>query len=340
MISVIVPVYNAEAYLKTCVDSLLAQSCLPLEIILIDDGSTDGSGQICEAYAKKDGRVRVVHQKNRGVSAARNAGIDAAAGEYLIFVDSDDFVHQNLLEFYLEHLQKDYVPVCRIQEVAERVADTQSMAAREAAYSFTHVKDCEGHTNSLCNKIYTLDHFMEFFCDDHVNPPWNKIYNIEILRRHQIYFPEDMNLGEDLIFNLRYLKYAPKTYRVSAEELYFYRQGSQESLSSRFRAELFELQLYMFEQLRIFLQDADVWNQENRGAYYRTFWNRLYLTLTIYMEQQRKVRTSELQEYIRAALNNPIWTEVWSACRREGIITGKMRIKKARVDLLKGSKGK
>ena len=70
MISVIVPVYNAEAHLKVCVDSLLAQSCLSLEIILIDDGSTDGSGQICEAYAKKDGRVRVIHQKNRGVSAA------------------------------------------------------------------------------------------------------------------------------------------------------------------------------------------------------------------------------------------------------------------------------
>lgn len=320
MISVIVPVYNAEAHLKACVDSLLAQSCLSLEIILIDDGSTDGSGQICEAYAKKDGRVRVIHQKNRGVSAARNAGIDAAAGEYLIFVDSDDFVHQNLLEFYLEHLQKDYVPVCRIQEVADGRTDLQSMGARET--------------------VYSLAHFMEFFCDGHVNSPCNKVYNLDILRSHQIYFPEDMSLGEDLVFNLRYLKYAPKTYRVSAEELYCYRQGSQESLSSRFRAELFELQLYMFEQLRIFLQDADVWTQENRGAYYRLFWNRLYLTLTIYMEQQRKVRTSELQEYIRAALNNPIWTEVWSACRREGVVTGKMRIKKARVELLKGSKGK
>lgn len=319
-VSIVIPVYNAAAYLGNCIDSLHAQTYQPKEIILVDDGSVDESGSVCDEYASRCSCVSVIHQKNRGASAARNAGIDAASGKYLIFVDSDDFVRPNLLEFYSEHLQEDCVPVCRIQEVADGMADLQSMDTRET--------------------IYSLVHFMEFFCDGHVNSPCNKVYNLDILRSHQIYFPEDMSLGEDLIFNLRYLKYAPKTYRVSAEELYCYRQGSQESLSSRFRADLFELQLYMFEQLRIFLQDADVWTQENRGAYYRLFWNRLYLTLTIYMEQQRKVRTSELKEYIRAALNNPIWTEVWSACRREGVVTGKMRIKKAHVDLLKGSKGK
>lgn len=320
MVSIVVPVYNTAAYLSYCIDSLVSQTYSLKEIILVDDGSTDKSGEICDEYALRYSFIKVIHKENAGVSAARNTGIDMARGDYLVFIDSDDFVHPGLLEYYSKYLQGDCVPICRISDTVEdRLGESGN---------------CSGEM------VYTIDNFMEFFCDDYVNSPCNKVYSIDILRRHQIYFPENMSLGEDLIFNLRYLKYAPKTYRVSSEELYYYRQGSQESLSSRFRAELFELQPYMFEQLRIFLQDADVWTQENRGAYYRLFWNRLYLTLTIYMEQQRKVRTSELQEYIRAALNNPIWTEVWSACRREGIVTGKMRIKKAHVDLLKGSKGK
>ena len=92
LISIVIPVYNVEQYLGECVDSVIAQTYREWEIILIDDGSTDSSGSICDGYAKKDDRVRVVHQTNGGVSSARNAGIEAANGEYLMFVDSDDTI--------------------------------------------------------------------------------------------------------------------------------------------------------------------------------------------------------------------------------------------------------
>ena len=97
-ISVIVPVYNVETYLTECLDSLLAQTFADWEAILIDDGSTDASGRICDEYAEKDARFRVLHQKNHGVSAARNAGLDAATGEFLAWVDSDDFIETHALE--------------------------------------------------------------------------------------------------------------------------------------------------------------------------------------------------------------------------------------------------
>ncbi|MGM9549262.1 MAG: glycosyltransferase family 2 protein [Faecousia sp.] len=98
LISVIVPVYNVEAYLPRCVESILAQTYGKLEIILVDDGTKDNSGAICDAYARQDDRIRVIHKPNGGLSSARNAGIDAAAGEYLSFVDSDDWIEPDMYE--------------------------------------------------------------------------------------------------------------------------------------------------------------------------------------------------------------------------------------------------
>ena len=91
-ISVIVPVYNVERYLTRCIDSILAQTYQNFELILVDDGSTDGSGTLCDSYMKKDSRIKVIHKKNGGLSDARNSGIDAAEGEFLSFIDSDDWV--------------------------------------------------------------------------------------------------------------------------------------------------------------------------------------------------------------------------------------------------------
>ncbi len=105
VISVIVPVYNVERYLGRCVDSVLSQTYTSLEVILVDDGATDRSGEICDAYAAKDPRVRVIHKANGGLSSARNAGIDAASGEYLAFVDSDDWIEEDMYRHMLSRMQ-------------------------------------------------------------------------------------------------------------------------------------------------------------------------------------------------------------------------------------------
>ena len=113
VISVIVPVYNVAAYLPECLDSILSQDYDKLEVILIDDGSTDDSGAICDAYARRDGRIRVIHQKNGGAAAAKNAGLRAATGEYLSFADSDDFLEPGAYAYMLALLKENDADIVR-----------------------------------------------------------------------------------------------------------------------------------------------------------------------------------------------------------------------------------
>ena len=117
LISVIVPIYNVEKYLRRCVDSIIAQTYSNLEIILVDDGSPDNCPAICDEYAKKDSRVRVIHQKNGGLSAARNAGLDAASGDYIGFVDSDDYIALNMYEKLYNTLRNNSadLAICSIE---------------------------------------------------------------------------------------------------------------------------------------------------------------------------------------------------------------------------------
>ena len=107
LVSVIVPVYNVESYLSKCVESIKDQSYSNIEIILVDDGSTDSSGKLCDEFVKSDGRIKVLHKVNGGVSSARNLGIDICHGEYITFVDSDDWVEQNYIEVLLNEILTD-----------------------------------------------------------------------------------------------------------------------------------------------------------------------------------------------------------------------------------------
>lgn len=144
LISVIVPVYNIKEYLPRCVESVMAQTYRDLEIILVDDGSEDGSGEICDAYAKKDERVRVIHKKNGGLSDARNAGLEMVSGKYIGYVDGDDFIDADMYEKMLAALreQKAQVAVCEFRQLGEsgqsRVAtgDVLGLSREEALEIF------------------------------------------------------------------------------------------------------------------------------------------------------------------------------------------------------------
>lgn len=130
LISVIVPVYNVERYLNRCVDSILAQTCSDLEILLVDDGSTDGSGELCDAYARQDARVQVIHKKNGGLSDARNCGIEHAKGRYFCFVDSDDGIAPQMIEVLYRNLLNAGADV---SAVALRSFSTEELPAAKDA---------------------------------------------------------------------------------------------------------------------------------------------------------------------------------------------------------------
>lgn len=129
MISIIIPVYKVEAYLADCINSVLAQTCTDFELILVDDGSPDSCGELCDRYAARDSRISVIHQENGGLSAARNAGLDAAKGEYIMFVDSDDWIEPDTLEVMLPLLQNTGadLAVCSFQITKTFPADTTAV---------------------------------------------------------------------------------------------------------------------------------------------------------------------------------------------------------------------
>lgn len=186
MISVIVPIFNAEKYLHRCIKRILAQDYTDYELLLIDDGSTDNSGTICDEYAIKDNRIRVFHKENGGVSSARNWGLDNAIGEYIMFVDSDDYMLPGMLEVMYSTLEskKSDLVICGTTETGggywRPIADVN--------YSINQLKE------SFVSLLHT----------ELLSPPWNKIYKKEIIRSNR--FCEDISFGEDLLFNIQYLE--------------------------------------------------------------------------------------------------------------------------------------
>ena len=158
LISVIVPVYNVERYLYKCIDSILNQTYLNLQIILVDDGSTDSSGMICDEYKMKDSRVQVIHKNNGGLSDARNFGIDEAKGSYYAFIDSDDFIEKDMIESMYCSVKKESVDiaVCNMKRIYE---DGDTDTFYEPYNSETTLLGKERYVTlnqpSVCNKLFS-----------------------------------------------------------------------------------------------------------------------------------------------------------------------------------------
>lgn len=303
MVSIIVPVYNVEEYLRECVDSVLNQTYSDVEVILVDDGSTDQSGNICDEYAEMDSRIKVIHKKNGGVSSARNTGIETALGERIIFVDSDDCIHPRLLESYRE-LDDDSVTL-----LCDYTTDMEE-------WKRFSLNDFQEHM-----EFVVREKFMKLFYKDYMNPPFNKYFRADIIREHQIRFPEDMSLGEDLIFNMKYLAAVKCDYRILHGAFYYYRENRAGSLSTGGRADLLNIQKKLFASIKNFLDETGIWTEENAAIYYSMYWDRLHLT----WKTSGKLNPQMLQD--------TIWSEIWSECSRRGLATWKRRVKKLTLDM-------
>lgn len=215
-ISIIIPVYNVEAYLEMCIESVLAQKFTDYEVILVDDGSTDGSGVICDRYVQTDDRIRVIHQKNGGLSCARNVGARVAKGEYLFFLDSDDCIHPMAMQV-LSDL------------ASEHDADLVQLDIENVPADFTDFKK-----EIDCNyKSYVFDTIEAFYNIDRDNPKvaedirlvttvaWSKLYRKKLF--NQLSFPENMRLHEDQMVTHRFIVEA-KGMVFCRAPLYFYRK--------------------------------------------------------------------------------------------------------------------
>ena len=196
LISVIVPVYNSEQTLHRCIDSILGQTYRNFELLLINDGSKDRSGEICDEYARKDSRVKVFHKENGGVSSARNLGLDNAKGEWITFIDSDDSVEESFLES-LYSFGSGSLKICNFN------GDGQKDYSEE------------------CSNVETSLVITKLLDDNLIWTPWGKLFSSAIINDHNLRFDTKLKLGEDTLFCWEYLSYC-STVSFLASNLYNY----------------------------------------------------------------------------------------------------------------------
>lgn len=213
--SIIVPVYNAESTLTRCVDSLLNQNCKDAEIILINDGSSDKSGELCERYAQASKQVKYIFQKNGGVSAARNSGLAVAAGDYILFVDSDDSVTDDFFQQLDCILEKDNADLTIFAQYYCK-SGNRRIINRQEFFS--------NHDGDLYSRVGDL------MCKKIISDPLAKAYRREIIQTHNILFPRDVSIGEDRAFNIKYTLFI-ETLRVVNVPIYFISLDNETSLS-------------------------------------------------------------------------------------------------------------
>lgn len=213
-VSIIVPVYNVDRYLSECIESILAQSFTDFELILINDGSKDSSGEICDIYAAADSRVIVHHKHNAGVSAARNDGIKLSGGEWILFVDSDDWLNPNFVSCFMNEnpdREDSLLLVQSLQSIEEGLV--------QEVYSFSN-------KSGLLNEVLLNEDLYQF------GSPCCKLYNRDIIIENHLVFSEKISFGEDTLFFLSYLGHVDRI-RTFSHQGYYYRKHSSESLSRK-----------------------------------------------------------------------------------------------------------
>ena len=217
-LSIIVPIYNVEAYLSRCIDSILAQTFTDFELILIDDGSPDRCAEIMEEYAAKDSRIVTIHQKNGGVSAARNAGLDIAQGEYVMFCDSDDTVSD--------------IWASSMLSIAEKYSPSLVSCNCGSLPSLRTSKD----NGTVTTKVFQECEFFDYLLSTPIGDVWNKIFKRSIIEQREVRFHSEISYGEDKLFVLDYLLAVQSSFSAIhiSEKLYGQNGDIPNSLSKQF----------------------------------------------------------------------------------------------------------
>lgn len=235
-VSVIVPIFNAEKTLHSCVKSILAQSYRNLEIILVNDGSTDGSLHICQSFVDIDNRVVVIDKKRGGVSSARNSGLKVSTGDFIQFVDADDTLQPNMAEKLVEAVLEtnEDVVICGYYRASSK--NVNAKQPKSAIYSETST---------------FKDAFVELYKGAFFNAPWNKLYRRDKIK---IPFEESTSIGEDLLFNLAYFSNCDKI-SVISDSLYNYNATSQNSLAGKYDDSLLATQIRLNKKIQEFFEN-------------------------------------------------------------------------------------
>lgn len=281
LISIIVPVYNVEIFLPQCLDSLVNQTYSNIEIICVNDGSTDGSLGVLKRYSKIDNRIIIINQKNSGVSKARNNGISYANGIYTMFVDGDDWIECNTCESVLAKIKQTDADVVLYPYIRENVTASLKkniFASEEIVFADQEVKD-ELHRRFIGSTKQELAYPESA---DALCTVWGKLYKTEIIKEKNIQFIDLKKIGtyEDGMFNLLYFQYVYKAVYVN-KYFYHYRKTNDISLTSKYRPDLYKQWQNLFSMMAEYIKENHLPHEYKEALYNRIALSILGLGLNI-----------------------------------------------------------
>lgn len=249
-ISIIIPIYNSEKYLRSAVESVTQQSYKDIEIILINDGSTDKSLNICQEYSKIDSRIILINKKNEGVSATRNRGIEVATGEFIMFLDADDWIEKEACEILLNKIINSNADIVFCNHIMEFEHNNKKVSM--------NISDQIINNKDIKEKIILPLIEEEDMKSEHLRAafrgPWGKLFKKSIIDDNNIRFKEDLIIGEDFMFNLEYLKYSNNVI-VDERYLYHYRLNNGSALN-KYRGDFWIIYKKILINLENYLEES------------------------------------------------------------------------------------
>lgn len=256
-VSIIVPVYNAEKTIARCIESILNQEYTDFELLLMNDGSKDSSGVICDKYASEDSRIRVIHKANTGVSDTRNHALDMACGKYLQFLDSDDWITPNATRLFVETAEQHHCDMV--------ISDFYRVAGERVA----NKGDIED--DSVLTQEAFAAHMIENPADFYYGVLWNKLYRRDIVEKHHLRMNSDISWCEDFMFNLEYIRHANAFYALQVPIYYYVKTKGSLASQGMNITKIIKMKLMVFEYYNNFykhvLDEEDY--EKNRLQVYR-----------------------------------------------------------------------
>ncbi len=269
MVSIVVPVYNVEKYLRQCVNSLINQTYKDIEIILVDDGSKDGSGKICDEYAEKYDFIRVIHKENAGLGMARNTGMEAAKGDYVDFMDSDDYLKPNTVEMLVKALTESGADTCL-------GGYCRFLDGGDFTYSYTPGQNCYSAKEFFPRQMGSLPEKKDAFRPSVTNA----LLDMSIIREHNLRFKSEREyIAEDLYFDIDYYLYSNKVCTADTDG-YCYRV-TEGSLTQKYNPQRFEKVVFLYKNVFRKLNENG-WGDESILRAKRQFF--VYLRMCLHQE--------------------------------------------------------
>lgn len=283
-VSVIVPIYNSEKRINKCIDSIINQTYRNLEIILVNDGSIDKSEAICKEYANNDKRIKYIFQSNKGVSSARNNGVTNATGDYLLFVDSDDYIDLDMIEILINNASEECDLIIFGFKELYYTGNTELLLGSYASKE-----------SFICSVVDFVKIFGQLYELRLLSAPWNNLFSRKIIENHNIKFIEEVSYGEDTLFNLKYYNACTEVC-ILDKTFYNYLHSSGDSLSRKFNKDNYDTINFMYDEIRKLLLKHSMYHSCNKIIIERSYFYHIF-------------------KYIEGAIGNLNFKEIYTLCR-------------------------